>query len=191
MLKSRPRLKKIGLLVVLLFIVLQVHSFWAFRYRFENYFYDKVFSEEFEDNIWLQMEQPIFLAHKPPFATLKYLFQYSYNKTPEGMEKISNRELYHLLRGNVQRFKGSIQSTSHGYSQITFENCPSLSVTNQCHRVYTIYDNVVCSFSSKFEVFPRKINCRIFYRQNEDIYSLYPEEDDLRKVYFVRQKFIY
>ncbi len=191
MLKNSPRLKKIGLFVVILFIVLQVHSFWTFRYRFENYFYDKVFSEKFEDNIWLQMNQPIVLAHKPPFATLKYLFQYSYNKVPEGMTKVSNRELYHLLRGNVQRSEGSIAAISHGYSQITFENCPALSVTNQCHRVYTIYDNVVCSFSSKFEILPGKINCRIFYKKGEGIYSSSMDESAAEKVILIRLEHIY
>jgi len=187
MLKSRPRLKKIGLLVALLFIVLQVHSFWAFRYRFENYFYDKVFSEEFEDNILLQMSDPLSLSHKSLFATLKYLFQYSDNTAPDGMTKISNKELYHFLRGQHQSYVKSSENMSYGYNQITLENCPSLSVTNECHRIYTIYDNVVCSFRSEFEIKIGKINCRYFYQKDKTVYSTYINSTKIVKSTFAKK----
>jgi hypothetical protein len=173
MMKKGITWKRVGLAVFAIFLVLQVHSYWQFRYMLTEYI-----NPEITQPLLLAFEVgAIRIYHQRKLSSGGYL-------TPEhGWKAMTPNEINAYVKNSMH-----ISGASEGVGDVYFGNfqnhksgCSMIHIDINCVRRYVLFNNYLCSFPKNLQISYEQFECLQIFIDGRDIYS-----ESRNKTHFIK-----
>ncbi|MEL7188289.1 MAG: hypothetical protein AAGK17_01950 [Pseudomonadota bacterium] len=169
--------KRLLLGLLALFLVLQMHSYWQFRYMLSAYFDQSGDASDSTGGVAYPLVEPFFYVLE--VAAVRIYHQYrltagGYSSPKEGWEAMS-ADRVHKVVSDVYIESGNSNNVGdeyYGPSQIHTKSC-SLNFYDikSCDRRYIISYNRICSFPADIYISFDHIRCQQFFIHGDEVYS--------------------
>lgn len=174
--ERRKTRKRVALMVFIIFLVIQVHSYWQFRYMMSAYFDQSEQQSIGSGNVQFRLIEPFFYAFEVVAVRIyheKRLFFRDYLDPDARWSPMSTEGLYKSV-SDVNITSGNSEGVGDEYfsrDQIHFSGCSMTHFTPNCDRRYIIFDDYLCSFQSNISISFNNIRCQQFFTEGGHVYT--------------------
>ncbi len=170
--KTRIRLL-LGLFVI--FLALQVHSYWQFRYMLSDYFDRPQNPSRQTNGVAYPLIEPFGYALEVAAMRVYHLRNLWVGVDPKFNEKwtvMSSDQVYEYVADSAYLSGNTHGAGNEYFGKSQFHStCSSVSIISQCTGRYVLFGNHLCSFRANVKISFDEFSCRQFFIHEGAIYT--------------------